>query len=580
MRIVVTGAGVVSAIGIGKDESLEALTTGRSGIAPVRYLDTTLKTLPVGEAKKSNEELCSMLKVPFSTSRTTTLGILALKEALEDANLALSDLPYTALVSGTTVGCMDKSEQKFFLGESLSTFGNCGESTEQMADYFGRFGYVTTCSTACSSAANAFVLGSKLILDGHYDRVIVGGSECLSKYHFNGFRSLMILDGKPCRPFDCSHAGLNLGEGAAFVVLEAEDSAKERGAKAYAVLSGWGNACDAFHQTATSPEGSGAQLAMRKALALAHLEPSQIDYINAHGTGTANNDRSESTAIRAVFTDHIPILSSTKSMTGHATSAGGGIEMVICLLSLLHGLVPPNLGFSLPEEGGLSPVSVPQKDVKLRHILCNSFGFGGNDTALVLSAIDSGVRPDYPCARHGVFLKCKLEYSQIPAEEMPKISPMVRRRLSKLMLRALSVSLSVLERCGTSMPDAIVTGTDYGSQSETLDFITQIKESGEATLAPTHFMQSTHNTIGSLIAIHLGCHGYNNTLSQGHKSLRDAMRDAYLGIRLGEISNALVGVHDELWDLNTSFFLDNSPEGALCELNWQNLDAICGDYCR
>ena len=251
--MVITGAGIVSAIGHNKAQVLDALRAGRSGIRPIRYLDTVHRHLPVGEVQLSNEEMAGLLGVECteSTSRTTLLGALALREAVQEAGLQADQLPQTALVSGTTVGNMDRAERLFPSEDACQALGDCGRVTREMAAIVGAFGFTTTCSTACSSAANAFILGANLLRSGLYQRVIVGGSECLSRFHFNGFRTLMILDDRPCRPFDATRAGLNLGEGAAFVVLETAESAAQRGATPLAVLSGWGNACDAFHQTAS-----------------------------------------------------------------------------------------------------------------------------------------------------------------------------------------------------------------------------------------------------------------------------------------------------------------------------------------
>ena len=215
----------------------------------------------------------------------------------------------------------------------------------------------------------------------------MGGSESLSDFHLHGFGSLMILDTAPCRPFDATRAGLNLGEGAAFLILESEASAKRRGVRSLGVLSGFGNACDAFHQTASSADGEGAYLAMQKALRMAGLRPVDIDYVNAHGTGTPNNDASESAALRRVFGDHLPPISSTKAFTGHTTSASGSIEAVFCLLALQHGFIPPQLNWHeadpaciVPSQGG---------GASLRHVLCNAFGFGGNDSSLLISRADA-----------------------------------------------------------------------------------------------------------------------------------------------------------------------------------------------
>ena len=396
-RIVITGAGVVSAIGCGQAETLSALREKRSGIGPVKYLETSLRDFPVGEAPLSNAELSARTGAPETWPRTTLLSILALQEALEQAKIVEGiTLPDSLmLVSGTTVGGMDLSEKLY---PAYSPWHSCGASTDLAAQFLG-FSHATTLSTACSSAANAFIYAANLIRCGLAQRVVAGGAESLSDYHLNGFNSLMILDREWCRPFDASRAGLNLGEGAAFLVLETEESALERGAKPLAVLSGWGNACDAFHQTASSENGEGAFLAMSQALNRAGLKPSDIDYVNAHGTGTPNNDASESTALRRIFGDSLPPVSSTKPFTGHTTSASGSIEAVFCLLALQHGFLPPELNWKEADPACVTPYRSfglrPQDDKchserseeSLRHILSNAFGFGGNDSSIILSRV-------------------------------------------------------------------------------------------------------------------------------------------------------------------------------------------------
>ncbi len=374
--------GVVSALGAGRQPTLEALRAGRSGIGPVRYLHTRRREFPVGEVPLSDEELAGRLQVPEGAvlSRTTLLGITALQEALDQAGVATAD----ALISGTTVGGMEKAEQALRDGTPLTVPCDCGSTTEAIADYFGGFPLRTSPSTACSSAANALMLGARLLCSGQADIVAAGGSECLSDFHLQGFASLMILDTQPCRPFDAGRTGLNLGEGAAYLILEREDNALRRGARPLAVLSGWGNACDAFHQTASSDNGEGAFRAMQSALQQAGLRPGDISYVNAHGTGTPNNDASESAALRRVFGDALPPVSSTKGLTGHTTSASGSIETVFCLLSMQNGWIPGNCGFCTPDPACIVPTGgVP---ATLRHCLCNAFGFGGNDSALILSA--------------------------------------------------------------------------------------------------------------------------------------------------------------------------------------------------
>lgn len=391
-RILITGCGVVSAIGRDKAETLDALLNNRSGVGPLVYLKTEHKEFPVGEVKMSENEMRKYLNISDNaiTTRTALMGMIALDEALKEAKITSEMLHDVGFISGTTVGGMDMSEQYYLdyissdAHKEYIAVHDCGSCSDMTADHFGKFAFATTLSTACSSAANAIILGANMIRCGEADIVVVGGSECITKFHLNGFNSLMILDTKPCRPFDATRAGLNLGEGAAYLVLETESSAKKRGVKAQAILSGYGNACDAFHQTASSPDGEGAYRAMKEALELADIQPDRIDYINAHGTGTPNNDLSESQAVRRLFGENIPPMSSTKQFTGHTTSASGSIEAVFCILALQNGFLPVNLNWSTPMEDGIIPVHQSVKK-ELKHILCNAFGFGGNDSSLLIS---------------------------------------------------------------------------------------------------------------------------------------------------------------------------------------------------
>jgi 3-oxoacyl-[acyl-carrier-protein] synthase-1 len=394
--IFVTGTGIVSAIGINRQETLLALLEARTGIAPLRYLKTTHTEFPVGEVKRSNEEMCRMLHIPETeiTTRTSLMGMIAVREALEQASLHEKNGLRIALISGTTVGGMDKSEQyysDFLENDTKNAYivtHDCGACTEMIADYFGLFSMVETISTACSSAANAIMLGAMLLRDGRADIVVAGGSECITKFHLNGFNTLMILDRELCKPFDGLRAGLNLGEGAGYLVLETEETMLKRDVKPLCRLSGYANTSDAFHQTASSPDGEGARLSMLKALEEAKLNPEKMDYINAHGTGTENNDLSEGIAIQRVFGEKIPPVSSTKSFTGHTTSAAGGVEAVISIMALQHNFIPLNLNFSTPmSELSFVPAVKKETVAPLFHVLSNSFGFGGNDTSLIFSKI-------------------------------------------------------------------------------------------------------------------------------------------------------------------------------------------------
>ena len=395
--IYVTGAGIISAIGNGKQATLEALKNKISGVAPIRYLTTSHTEFPAGEVKYSNPEMKEMLGFlpEDAVVRSALLGIIAVKEALKQAGLENRDSSLrVAFISGITVGGMDQAEliyQDFLENDSKNAYielNDCGGSTEQIADYFGGFQVVSTVVTACSSSANAIMLGADLIKENRADIVIAGGCECLSRYHLNGFNTLMILDREICKPFDGNRKGINLGEGAGYVVLESSETAHKRGVQTIGKIAGYCNACDAFHQTASSPDGLGAFLAMKGAIEQAGLKPEEIDYINAHGTGTPNNDLTEGIAVMNLFGDHIPPLSSIKSYLGHTTSAAGSVEAIISLLALEHNFLPVNLNFSHPiEEHSFVPVTNPNPSRPIRHVLSNSFGFGGNNSAIVLSKI-------------------------------------------------------------------------------------------------------------------------------------------------------------------------------------------------
>ncbi len=554
-NIVITGAGIVSAIGCSKEEVTRSLLERRTGIGEMQYLESVHHELPVGEVKMSSEEMKRRLGIDPAkeVSRTVLMGMMAVEQALKEARLERKEGRRILLVSGTTVGGMDLTERhygSFF--ESDEHLGcmkthDCGSSTQQIARRFGLFDDSTTLSTACSSSANALMLGARLIETGQADIVVAGGTEALTRFHLNGFNALMILDREQCRPFDATRAGLNLGEGAAYVVLERETAARKRGAEIQAWLSGSGNACDAFHQTASSDNGEGACLAMKQALEEAGLSPKDIDYVNAHGTGTPNNDLSEGVALQRVFGTGMPPVSSTKSFTGHATSASGSIETVICLLAMQQGFIPANLGWQHPIEGGIIP-TLGQEGCRLRHIMCNSFGFGGNDTSLILSAEAPSKRMETAsCEERAVKVAARVEITDEAAltEIKNYVKPMEARRLGRILKSALLSSLKALEEAGVETPDAIITATSLGCLENSVQLLNQLRDEGEEGLKPTWFMQSTHNTIGSTVAIHTGCHGYNATYTHGEDSLRWATADAEMLIRSGRARSVLVGLHDE-----------------------------------
>lgn len=552
--IAISGLGIICAIGVDCDSVLSSLKKGEHGITSMKYLDSTHRELPVGEVKLSDDQMKDLLAIPREqeVSRTSLLGAVALSQALESSGLTHGELAgkRVALISGTTVGGMDVTERHYsrmlsdkqeagYISQHI-----CGGNTQQIARLCGIEADIITVSTACSSAMNAIILGTRLLLAGEADLVLAGGCEALSRFHLNGFNSLMILDHDRCKPFDCNRHGLNLGEGAAYVVLERanELSLRDRG-NPLAYIAGYGNRCDAFHQTATSVNGEGAFLAMTDAIAMSGLQPSQIDYINAHGTATPDNDASESQAILRIFGNAYPPVSSTKSFTGHTTSASGSIETVISILAMLNNFIPANLRWQESSGNCIVP-SDGRQNVSLERVLCNSFGFGGNDSSLILSA-EPAMLEDIRISED--YLVSQVQEIRDP-EELSDVkryvSAMETRRMSKIMKAAILTSMRALESAGLEKPDAVIIGTAYGMLEQGEQILNHLEQVGEEGLSPTLFMQSTHNTIAGTLATRLKCHGYNITYSQGAKSLELALADARMLISEGKAENVLVGLHD------------------------------------
>lgn len=548
--ISVTGLGIICSIGNDADSVLDSLRKKESGVGSMNYLHSKHSYLPVGEVQLSNDQMKDILGIKDETpmSRTTLMGAIAIRQALNHAGINVEELnsKRVALISGTTVGGMDLTENYYEQMKTddsllyLPKSNECGKSTEEMAEIVGLVNaQMCTISTACSSALNSIILGSEMLKRNEVDVVIAGGSEALSRFHLNGFNTLMILDKEQCRPFDDTRAGLNLGEGAAFVVLEKNFD------KSLAFVAGYGNRCDAFHQTASSDNGEGAYLAMKDALEMAHLKPGDIQYVNAHGTGTPNNDITESQSLIRIFGDNMPEVSSTKAFTGHTTSASGSIEAVICILAMQNNFTPANLGWKNKIEGGIVP-TLGNDNILLENVICNSFGFGGNDSSMVISkSAPVSVEENTPEYSYKIVAEEVVTDVEVLKELKEFVSPMESRRMGKLMKAAHLTSLRALKKAGIECPDAIITATSRGMLEISLQFLDDITAFGEELLKPTLFMQSTHNTLSSAIAIRTKCHGYNTTYSHGDESFEWAMRDAVRLIQTGKVNSVLVGSFDE-----------------------------------
>lgn len=394
--VFIAGLGVISAIGNNVAANMASLLAGQAGMDNMRYLESTHKDkLPVTEVKHSNEELAQIAGLPEHVSRTALLSTIAAQEAVQNAAIPNWQQWRSGFISANSVGGMDKTEDFFIQYLNNPQSGRlrdvvnheCGAITEITADKLGIKHHISTISTACSSSANSIFLGARLIRQNKLDIVVAGGVDALTRFTLNGFNTLMILDQQFCQPFDENRRGLNLGEGAGYVVLVSEKVAQTLAETPNVHVSGWANANDAYHQTASSPDGVGSYLAMQKALTKSGLQPSDIDYINLHGTGTQNNDSAEGAAISRLFQAPYPAMSSTKSFTGHTLGASGAIEAVYSVLAIQHGVVFPNLRFQTQISGQpFAPVAQLQHK-PVNHVMSNSFGFGGNCSSLIFSKI-------------------------------------------------------------------------------------------------------------------------------------------------------------------------------------------------
>ncbi|MDD2491919.1 MAG: beta-ketoacyl-[acyl-carrier-protein] synthase family protein [Bacteroidales bacterium] len=392
-EVFVAGLGCVSALGYGVSKQREALITGASGIVPLTLFETIHEVM-AGEVAFSNEELRVRLGLSEGKeySRTTLLGLAAAREALEESAIEMDDLKI-GFISATSVGGMDVSEifYREYLpdnrkGRLRKLIGHdCGASTQFIYENLNLNGFCSTINTACSSANNAIMMGARMIKAGLIDAVIAGGTDSLCRFTVNGFSSLGILDGELCKPFDSGRKGLNLGEGAGYLLLVSD---KVKSKKRYCRVAGYANANDAFHQTASSSNGEGAFLAMKGAVEMSNHLPDEIGYINVHGTGTQNNDASEAVALKRVFGENVPPFSSTKGFTGHTLGAAGGVESVFTILALDGGYIWPNLNFKdKMDECDRPPQITLKRAPEMRAAMTNSFGFGGNCSTLIFDKV-------------------------------------------------------------------------------------------------------------------------------------------------------------------------------------------------
>jgi 3-oxoacyl-[acyl-carrier-protein] synthase II len=390
-RIVVSGLGVVSPYGAGTKTFWAGLAAGTCAIRPITVIDTEGFRSRV--AAEVPADVMAGLGVSARRARADRLGLAAAREAVADAGLGAEDRAQAALVIGAVGGGMLEGETwyweetrngrpspKIRALRSILPYTHA----ETLSWRLGVGGPKETVVMACASGAASISLAADLVRDGMVPVALAGGVDALTRICFMGFNALKLLDPEPCRPFDRDRHGMSIGEAAAFVVLEKAERCRARGGRVLAELLGAGVSTDAHHVTSPAPDGEGMARAMRQALADAGLDATAVDYVNAHGTGTIQNDRTEALALTKVFgAGRVPI-SSTKSLVGHTMAAAGSLEAVATVLALQHGLIPPTANVvSVDPEVPFDCVPVTARPAPLEIALSNSFGFGGQNVSLV-----------------------------------------------------------------------------------------------------------------------------------------------------------------------------------------------------
>ena len=389
-RIYILSIGSINAIGGNIDQMSANLNNSKTGLRRSNKFHLNLSFFITGEAIIDENLILNYSKKNGMQSRNIILSDIAVQEVLCPFDLDELKQYRVGLFSSNTTGGIDLSEL-YFNGQpeymkQLSDH-DCGASTSFLINKYPIFSYNTTINTACSSSANSILLGANMIKKGIIEMAVVGGVDTLTNFTIQGFNALNIYDQELCAPFDRNRKGLNLGEGAGYLMLASEHIANKFPHLIIGEFLGGHNSNDAYHQTSASPNANGNTLAMQGAIINAGINKESIQYLNAHGTATPNNDLSESIAIKNTFGEKVPIINSTKSYTGHTLAAAGAIEAIICMLSMKQKTIFKSLNFNASiEETNIIPNTNKIENIQLQYCMSNSFGFGGNCTSLIFKS--------------------------------------------------------------------------------------------------------------------------------------------------------------------------------------------------
>ncbi len=549
-RVYIAGAGIFSPLGCGLAATEAAL---RGNISAIRPLDLfpLLHGLPLPVGQVCDEIGQSSLPRTHGLARVAALQAMA------------GGPPPDAVILGTTTGGILTTEQLLRDGENRKEayrYHGLHSVAEYIAQETGCRGPALAVSTACSSGAVAITLALEMLRRGKVASVLAGGVDSLCRLTYFGFHSLQLVDRDGCRPLDMDRHGMAVAEGAAMLLLTTR-----RPDSPLAELLGAGLSCDAYHPAAPHPDGRGAGMAMRNALADAGIKTADIGYISLHGTGTPENDLAEAKAVRALF-DTPPPLSSIKGATGHSLAAAGAIEAVVSAMVVAGNFLPANTGCLHPDPAlGLVPLAAPVVARQTAAVLSNSFGFGGNNGCLVIAEPDrfacAGDDKASILAVHGWSCitgagNTTATLSRLVRGESvagmadgdsltEKLPPGLVRRLKRLPRLALALALAAHEQSGLAgQPSTVFMGSGWGALSETCDFLNRLAESQEQFPSPTDFVGSVHNGPAGQVAIMCGATGANITVSGGDCSFEQALLAADLLLSEGDGCGLVLGADE------------------------------------
>lgn len=543
--IFVTGLGILSPLGRGRPATLRSLKDSVRGIRTTNPFNAAPDQLaPVADVSFDFEK-------DNGVPRTHALALAAARDAMEGCGGAPE-----AIVIGVTTGGMPKSEA--LIGSHVRVpaeyaWHGAGSVAAYLAERLSCPGPALTISTACSSGAAAVKVALELIRHGRAKRVLAGGVDALCRFTYYGFFSLQLMDPKGARPLDRDRAGMSLGEGAAMLLLEGAEGPPPG---SIAQVLGGAMSCDAYHPTAPHPQGEGALKAMRDAAADSGVSVADIEYVNLHGTATLDNDAAEAVALRALFGERIPPVSSTKGMTGHSLAASGAVEAAICALAVSEGTVPGTIGCTTVDPALGIPAVLHPEERPVRIALSNSFGFGGNNAVLVIGAADvrpvervrntpRGLRVMGAACLTGAgatkesfqkFFRGVSMAGALSDEEVSRDLPQRQvRRLKRLPRMALALMAAARREAGDGVrPSSIYFGTGWGCLSETYDFLTKLFGSDMKFSSPTDFINSVHNAPAGQAAMELKATGANVTATGGDYSFEQALLMASITAPEGE----------------------------------------------